>query len=319
MSMFGEWTREVTEAIEILKPVIGIATTSQERLKPSEIDTKKDGTVVSITDFACQSFIMDRLKKVFPEDKVLGEENIASESESFLSAVKSLLPSDVDPVVACKDAVNEIRDEYHRLWAIDPIDGTYGFVQQGNYAIAMALLVDKETKVSAVGWPHHKPEFTGIDVDGPMIFVAALGHGAYAVDMQGKFYPVKSENPASAITYSAGAKGVELKRHTYVKDKLGLKDVIPMVSMTKGFVLGTGRAQVYTRLRCTNDEYVWDIAPFELFVREAGGFVSTIDGEPLKYTQSGVTYNSKSGLFFTNVDQAFHQRVLELYRESLTI
>ena len=318
--MFGPYSREVAEAVEILKRTINVSLNSQDKLQGSEIKSKEDGTVVSITDFACQAIVMDGLQKAFPDDKVLGEETMTSISDEFLSSVKLLLPEGLDPVEACKDAVTEIKDEYKRLWVIDPIDGTYGFVQKGNYATAMALLIDKQTKVSAVAWPRHNPKYTGIPVDGPLIFVAAIGYGAYAVDLDGKFYPVKkAEHPENTITYSVMTKGTELTHQTYVKEKLGLANVIEMVSMTKGFVLGCGKAQVYMRLRCQNDEHVWDIAPFELFVREAGGFASTIDGKPLVYTQSGVTFNSKSGLFFTNVDEAFHQRVLDLYKESLNL
>jgi hypothetical protein len=61
----------------------------------------------------------------------------------------------------------------------------------------MALLVDLEVKVSVVGWPHHDPKFTGIPVDGPLIFVAAEGGGFAAVDLAKNFYR-KPEGQRSA-------------------------------------------------------------------------------------------------------------------------
>ena len=46
-----------------------------------------------------------------------------------------------------------------RFWALDPIDGTKGFLQGDPYAIALALIVDGEIKLGVLGCPKSATEF----------------------------------------------------------------------------------------------------------------------------------------------------------------
>lgn len=317
---FGKWATEINAAIEILKPAIGISLEGQEKLNKSEIETKKDGTVVSIVDFACQSMVMHGLKKHFPNDSVLGEEEIQNIDDEFLRHVKSLLPADVDPVKACSVAVHSISDKDERCWVIDPIDGTYGFVTGGNYAIAMALLVNRHVVCSAVAWPRHEVEATGLtQLEGPAIFVASEGFGAYALDLKGHWVKLtKQENPRARLIYTKQKVGNITQLYQYVKDHLDIHEELTMVSMTKGFVIGSGGACAYIRVPWgANEEHVWDIAPFELLVREAGGFATTGTGAAISYRSNARVAGSQDGLIFTNKDQAFHDKVLAVYHEAL--
>lgn len=317
--MFGEWTKEVEAVIEILKPAIELSLVGQEKLKQNQVEQKKDGTVVSICDFACQTIVMNGLQKEFPTDYVLGEEEVGKADDEFLGLVKSLLPEDLDPVKICSRAVMTIEDSYKRCWVIDPIDGTYGFVVNGNYAIATALLVDRHVVCSIVAWPRHDKSITGIDLDGPVIFAAAEGHGAYAIDLNNKRIRLtKPVNPKPISITSKQHVGNAVSLQHYIMEKIGFTENIEMVSMTKGFVVAAGGASIYVRIPWgANEENVWDIAPFELFVREAGGIGTTGMGEPIEYRQNGRVAGTQEGLLFTNRGPEFHQKVLEAYREAL--
>lgn len=314
---FGEFTKEVETMLQIIRPAIDISLVGQEKLKNSEVQIKADHSPVSICDFACQTIIVKGIKENFPTDKVLGEEDVNHEDESFLRLVQTLLPDGLDPLLTCKDVISHISEDMHRVWVIDPIDGTYAFIKNGNYAIATALLIDLEVVCSIVAWPRHKPEITNIPLDGPLIFVSAKGHGSYAVDLDGNYYQLKKNgHPQNRMIASINLSERERKTIDFIEERLGIKEEFNDSSMTKGFVLAAGAGSVYPRIRCLADEHVWDIAPFDLFVREAGGFSTTIDGKPLKYSKEGKTIDSKRGLFFTFDDETFHQKVLELYREA---
>lgn len=314
---FGEYTKEVETMIQIIRPAIDISLVGQEKLKNSEVQIKADHTPVSICDFACQTVIVKGIKDNFPTDKVLGEEDVNHEDKSFLQLVKTLLPDELDPTLICKDVITKISDDMHRVWVIDPIDGTYAFIKNGNYAIATALLIDLEVVCSIVAWPRHKPEITGIPLNGPLIFVSAKGYGSYAVDLNGNYFQFKkSDNPRYRMIGSINLSERERETFTYIEKKLEIKEEFNDSSMTKGFVLAAGAGVIYLRIRCLGDEHVWDIAPFELFVREVGGFSTTIDGNLLKYSKEGKVVDSKRGIIFTFKDKEFHQKVLELYKEA---
>jgi 3'(2'), 5'-bisphosphate nucleotidase len=315
---FGEYHREITEGIRIITPAIHISLSAQEHLMSCETKQKSDGSLVSICDFACQSVIMHGLRESFPGDRVLGEESIDGESDAFLRMVRLLLPAEIDPVSACRDGIRFISEADHRVWVIDPIDGTYGFVRNDNYAIAIALLVDLRVRACIVAWPRARSEFTGVECDGPVILVAASGYGAAIVDLGGTFHAVPTGPPPSRMVHSAGKIPGDREMQLCVKDALAIDEIVEMVSMTKAFTVACRQACLYVRLSAKIkglDEAVWDIAPFDLFVRECGGFVTNWDGTPVEYTRQGTVKGTRAGMIITSRDAEFHQRVLDLYRE----
>ncbi|KAH0789911.1 Inositol monophosphatase family protein [Histomonas meleagridis] len=310
----GDYQKEIEVGIAMLRKTMEISMKGQERLTSSQVENKSDGSPVSICDFACQMMLMKSIKDAFPNDKVYAEED-SHHDEHFLEDAMALLPEQLDFKEICAGLLKSVPND-QRVWVIDPIDGTYGFVKNGNFAIATALLIQREVVASVVGWPRHKTEFTGLP-DGPLIFVSAKGHGAYAVDQNGNFHKLMNNgNAKNAIVYSAGATPFENNCNEYIIEKMKITEKIPMVSMTKGFVLASGYAKAYLRIRNYEDEYVWDIAPFELLVREAGGFSTTWDGKLIQYTENGICYNSKKGLIFSFVDEEYHKELLKAYAES---
>lgn len=279
---------------------------------------------------------MDGIHTHFPGDNILGEEDVSHEEPFFIQSVRTLLPENLDPVLTCKDSITSISDNMYRVWVIDPIDGTYGFIKNQNYAVAMALLIDLKVVASIVAWPRHSPEFTGLPVQGPLIFVAALNHGAYAVDINYKkgvsledsntesfitkngyrYFPLKKKShPINRLIHSEQSKSQELQLTKYMLNQLHIDDEMAMVSMTKGFTIACGTNKVYLRLRGRDDEHVWDIAPFEMLLRECGCYATTPDGKGLVYNKEGRVENTKNGILFTCGDEAFHQEVLHVYNE----
>lgn len=315
MEVFGDFQNEVSVMLEIIKPLVNISLDIFESLSEEITKVKGDGSVVTICDFALQSLIMAGLRHHLPNDKVLGEEDFTHLSDDFLALVKKILPDDLDPVEVCKDAIKTITSDDHRVWVIDPIDGTQGFVQKGHFAIATALLVDLQLKCSVTAWPRHSPEFTGLPINGPAIFVAVEGRGAWAFDMDNNMFAVKApEHPKRVICYSDATGGMK-KRIRDMVDILGMEDGIAMISMTKGFIVASGMANVYVKYHANHEENAWDVAPFELFVRESGGFATTPDGKQITYTGNGTVANSGNGLVFTSGTLEHHQQVCAVFHQ----
>ena len=80
------------------------------------------------------------------------------------------------------DRGNYIGGSKGRHWALDPIDGTKGFLRGGQYAVCLALIVDGIVQLGVVGCPnlpvdHQKPEG-----ERGSLFIAIRGQGAFQVN-----------------------------------------------------------------------------------------------------------------------------------------
>jgi hypothetical protein len=100
------------------------------------------------------------------------------------------------------------------------------------------------------------------------------------------------------------------------KKQLGLTGDIKAMSMVKALVVGTGGASLYCKAFCAR-EPVWDVAPCELFVREAGGIVTNVDGLPLYFAADGTVDNSERGCLFTSNGPLWHRRACDVIRPYL--
>ena len=109
---------------------------------------KKDRSPVTIADLASQAVICRALEQSFPEDPIIGEEDSSQlqsqEQAPFLRRILDEINT-IDPAATRQDVCGWIdrgnaEKTSERFWALDPIDGTKGFLRQGHYAIALALI-----------------------------------------------------------------------------------------------------------------------------------------------------------------------------------
>lgn len=88
---------------------------------------------------------------------------------------------DAEHMLALIDAGNSAGGAKGRIWALDPIDGTKGFLRGGQYAVCLGLMVDGEVVVGVLGCPN-----LPVDVKQPegakgVLFSAVKGEGATIV------------------------------------------------------------------------------------------------------------------------------------------
>merc|ERR1712230_19128 len=317
--------------------------------------SKDDASPVTIGDFGAQALIIHAIKKNFPDDQVVGEEEAStvrddqklrdqiwglvdgaklndSEAEKVLGGPIESLDAMLDAI----DAGNSAGGNKGRIWALDPIDGTKGFLRGGQYAVCLALMVDGDVKVGVLGCPN-------LPVDDSTPLTEDIG--AAATDTEGKgvlFSAVQGEGATSqALTRGAVTKGQPIHvskisqvseavmcesvepghsskgDNALIAEKLGITGKpVQMDSQAKYGSVARGAGDLYLRLPVRKDyiEKIWDHAAGDLIVREAGGQVTDVTGKRLNFSL-GRTLNENKGVIATPAN--VHAEVLKAVQEVL--
>ena len=170
--------------------------------------SKSDSSPVTIGDFGAQALIIASIKHAFPEDEIVGEEDADDlrKNDSLRDLVWDLVQAakledssaedkiggpikSADAMLSAIDAGNSEGGRKGRIWALDPIDGTKGFLRGGQYAVCLGLLVDGIPTVGVIGCPNLPVDdqapldsTTGQDADDKegkgVLFGAVKGQGA---------------------------------------------------------------------------------------------------------------------------------------------
>ena len=148
-----------------------------------------DSTPVSAADFAIQGLVSEALAQSFPQDRFMGEEDAESLREdgdlramAWSLAARFGAKSDVDTFLMNVDrGLEPSRGKGERVWILDPIDGTKGFLTGQGYIIGLALVdQDGVPLVAAMGNPRRHPA--------PCVMVAVKGAGL-------RYWPARGAGP----------------------------------------------------------------------------------------------------------------------------
>ena len=199
-------------------------------------------------DKTIDQFIVDRIQTQFPSHCILTEES---------------------GLVHRRDAVCNISTvaDHKQLWIIDPIDGSVNFsIHNPFVAISIALLTDGQLEIGVIEAPLLGEQFVavrgqGATVNGQPIKVSTTTHlsDAYLVSCDGGMTDRTQVFSTLIRNY-----------YDQVKDlrKLG------SAALECAFV-AAGRADGYITMAIDP----WDVAAGVLLVQEAGGHVTTFDGQ----------------------------------------
>lgn len=300
----------------------------QATLSSEETMEKQDRSPVTVADFAVQALISLELGRSLPGDPILGEENatfLRSEEGAPLRqrVVEAVLEAGADATEEeILDAIDRCRDESATspaFWALDPIDGTKGFLRGGHFAVALALVEKGEVTLAVLGCPRLLPWARGKE---GAIFTAELGSGTRVQDLAGessrRARVTSSEDPAEAsFLESVEAAHSAHGRHAQVAQRLGVTSPsVRMDSQAKYGALAVGQGSIYLRLprRADYQEKIWDHAAGSLVVTEAGGTVTDVHGQGLDFS-AGPTLANNTGIIATN--GSLHDQVIEAVGEVL--
>jgi 3'(2'), 5'-bisphosphate nucleotidase len=290
------------------------------------IRSDKDGREpVTIADYGAQAVICRALKTHFPEDGVMSEEN----GQQFMTLVEPeqraqivhLIEqvtgdhTDEDEVAGWLDHAKGL--EAARIWTIDPIDGTKGFLAGRHYVHAIGLLENRKPVAGVIAAPAY-PGYNG----GALLY--AQPGEAFIQPLNGNGSPrrIHVSDRVDPVTVRA-LESVE-KSHTGHDRMARVRAAALMLpemvehadSMEKYARIAAGDAELYlrlSRLGSTRPHSIWDHAPGVALLHAAGGKATDLDGSPLDFS-SGTSLNNP-GVVATNGH--IHERVIAAVQQVL--
>lgn len=267
---------------------------------------KNDSEPVTIADYGAQAIIARAISIHFPEDGIISEEAgsqfSALTSPSEKTHILNLLNHFLDVTVTTDDVINWLdhgKDrQSERMWVIDPIDGTKGFIARRHYAIGVGILQDGQPTGAIMGAPGFNSE---VDDDDHGVIFYIKDNVAYMEPAEGgDAQPLHVSNLAGVeelrIVQSFEKKHASKDRMQRLREMIGLQEVnvVELDSMEKYALVAAGRADIYMRLPnvdSTRSHMSWDHAPGVALVIAAGGVVTDVDGSPLDFSQGKVLPN----------------------------
>ena len=208
---------------------------------------KSDNTPVSNGDLEVNKLISNKISEITPDLPIISEET----SEN-------------------KDNLN-LKD----FWLIDPIDGTYDYINNlEEFTINAGLIINNKPVAGLINAPAKKRMFYSYEKDNAFEF--SKGRTINLSNMKSK----KSES-LKFISYSNKVKP-EIQK---IYDDLGVKDNIRMKSSLKFCVVATGEYDGYV---AEPRAYEWDIAAGHAILEHAGGTVTDFDGNEILYGKKGL-------------------------------
>ena len=312
----------VRQAAEVTREVHGELTRSAL--------TKKDRSPVTVADFAAQAIVAYLLGKTFPHDPLVAEEDSAtlktSPGKTTLTQVTEFVSRRVgsaDQERVCEWIDRGGAQPTGRFWALDPVDGTKGFLRGGQWAVALALIVEGQVEIGVLGCPQLR-ECNRTVVGGPgFLMAAARGKGSWASPLQGEDWcrlQVSScQDPTQArILRSAESSHTNADQATRLARFLGVRvPPVGMDSQAKYAVIAAGGAELLFRLPSPAQpdyrEKIWDHAAGFLVGEEAGGRVTDLKGRALNFN-CGRSLASNRGILVSN--GFLHEAALQAVRQS---
>ena len=242
----------------LLNPALDIAIDAGRKIleiyeSGFHISSKSDQTPVTEADIAAHEIIENALVQLTPDIPVLSEESA--------------------------DIPFSERQQWKTYWLVDPLDGTIEFINRtGEFTVNIALIVENHPVIGIV----HAPVLG-------TYYYACKGHGAYkrAHTAEPQQINVRELDSSGKIVIACGRARCAPKFQALLK-KLPDYEIITMGSALKSCLVAEGKADLYARLGPTSE---WDTAAAQCIVEEAGGHVTELDLNPLKYNQKDELLN----------------------------
>ena len=201
---------------------------------------------VTIADRTASKIIVEGLAEAFPEDAVLSEEEI-------------------------DDKKNRLSKE--RVWIIDPLDGTRGFINRdGDFAVQIGLAVGGESILGVVFLPNEK-----------RLYYACKGNGAFVVENGGMPKRLQVSDKTNFremnLAVSRNHRSPKMSR---ILQNFRLKKEIQRGSV--GLKVGLIAEQICDLyIHLSPRTKFWDTCAPQIILEEAGGKLTDLFGFPFVY------------------------------------
>jgi 3'(2'), 5'-bisphosphate nucleotidase len=266
-----EFDREITVACELAREAgaILLAHYHSPFLVEQKINALQEIEEVTAADREANDLIVRRLLTEFPEDGILAEES--------------------------KDT--ERRLEKDRVWLIDPMDGTKNFIQRdGDFAVQIGLAVGGQVVAGVVYQPDRDTLYRAVSGDGAWIEMKDAAARRMSVSTL--------TDPGEMVL--ASSRSHRSPRMERVVNLFGFKREVRRGSVgVKIGLITEQQADLYLHLSPGTKQ--WDTCAPEIILREAGGRLTDLFGQPLRYNE--VRIDNRNGIVATN--GMAHELVIE--------
>jgi 3'(2'), 5'-bisphosphate nucleotidase len=234
-----------------------------------KVDAEEYTEPVTQADKAANELIVSGLGREFPDDGILAEESVDTER----------------------------RLTKRRVWMVDPLDGTSGFIaRDGDFAVQIGLAVDGKSVLGVVYQP--LPD---------LLYRAVEGAGAW-VEREGlETERARVSNHAELMKMRlAASRNHRSPRMDRVVRALGIEEEVQRgsVGIKVGLIIEQ-QCDLYVHLSPRTKQ--WDTCAPEIILTEAGGRFTDLFGEPYIYNDPEV--QNRNGLVASN--GAAHGRIVE--------
>lgn len=231
--------------------------------KPIEIEQKdsfSDREPVTEADRVANDLIVKSLQREFPDDGILAEESLDT----------------------------ALRLDKSRVWMIDPLDGTTGFIDgNGDFAVQIGLAENGEAVMGVVYQP-----VTGV------MYRAVRGQGCWIE--RPDFTPERATVSAQRELHRmrlAASRSHRSPRMDRVVKSFDVKEEVRRGSVgIKVGLICEQQCDLYVHLSPRTKQ--WDTCAPEIILHEAGGRLTDLFGQPLRYNVREV--QNRNGLVASN-------------------
>ena len=316
---------EVMTAIQAAIQAFALCERIRGDLTGGESLLKSDRSPVTIADYGSQALICKFIRERFPSDAIVAEEDSRELRRPGRSRILEQVTDYVNafiPASSSEEVCSWIdfgsNSVAGRFWALDPIDGTKGFLRGDQYAIALALVEKGMVKLGILACPNLYADVRHPSGEKGCLFLAVKGKGSFQMDRTGvnkrPIFVSKTRSPSEAVmTESVEPDHADHLTHQRLARKLNIPKLsLRMDSQAKYGILARGEVTLYLRVPSPAEpeykENIWDHAAGSIIAEEAGGRVTDVMGRPLDFS-SGIKMEKNHGILVTN--GILHEAVLK--------
>lgn len=188
----------------------------------------------------------------------------------LIEGLQALTPS--WPVLSeefCQIA-HEERSAWKTYWLIDPLDGTREFIKRnGEFTVNVSLIHQHQPVFGVVYAPAFKT-----------CYFASEGLGAFKQVGEEEPQPIHVRQQAPRNPTLAGSRSHKTQALNHYLSRLGPHDLIASGSSLKLCWVAEGLCDLYPRIGPT---YEWDTAASQCIIEAAGGRLTNLSGQMLRY------------------------------------
>jgi len=212
------------------------------RQKGLKKEIKSDNTPVTNADIEVNNIITDKIKKITPNIPIVSEESSKNKNDKNLN----------------------------NFWLIDPIDGTYDYINnKDEFTLNAALIIKKKPELGIIFAPAKKRLFYSYGLGLSFEFT---GQKEIKLNCKKK----TPENEIIAVSYSKNLKS----SISDLYKKFSVTNFTKMKSSLKFCVIATGEFDLYVAEPRASE---WDIAAGHAILKNAGGIVTDFNGNEILY------------------------------------